>query len=52
MTGKSFIPICGAFAGGTRGKVKELVVFFGADGVVKNFAFTDSPVESKFGPGS
>jgi hypothetical protein len=51
MTGKSFIPIYGIFAGGMRGNVKELVVFFGTDNVVKNFTFTDSPVEGRYGVG-
>lgn len=48
VTGKTFIPIYGAFAGGARGEAKELTVVFGEDGIVQKFAFTDSPVEAGY----
>jgi outer membrane protein assembly factor BamE (lipoprotein component of BamABCDE complex) len=48
VTGKSFIPIYGAFAGGAKGQMKELTVLFDTQGIVRKFAFTDSAIESRY----
>jgi len=46
MTATSFIPIVGLFASGTKGKKKELVIFFDQKGVVQRHSMSTSDVES------
>jgi len=46
MTASSFIPVVSLFASGTKGKKKELVVFFDQDGVVQRHSMSTSDVET------
>jgi len=41
----NFIPVASLFASGTKGKKKELVVFFDQNGVVKKHSMSTSNVE-------
>jgi len=46
MTASSFIPVVSLFASGTKGKKKELVLFFDQQGVVQRHAMSTSDVET------
>ena len=45
----NFIPIVNLFASGMKGKKKELVVLFDADGIVKDYSMSTSNIEGKAG---
>ena len=42
----NFIPLVSLFASGSEGDKKELVVFFGENGVVKNYSMSTSKVDT------
>jgi len=44
MTASSFIPVVSLFASGTKGKKKELVIFFDQSGVVQRHSMSTSDV--------
>ena len=46
---KNFIPFAGIFASGTNGYKRELVVEFGSNDIVKNYAMNKSPVQTSSG---
>ena len=46
MTASSFIPVVSLFASGTKGKKKELVIFFDQKGVVQRHSMSTSDVET------
>jgi len=46
MTASSFIPVVSLFASGSKGKKKELVVFFDKNGVAQRHSMSTSDVET------
>ena len=46
MTASSFIPVVSLFSSGSKGKKKELVVFFDQHGVVQRHSMSTSDVET------
>lgn len=47
--GTSFIPIAGAFVGGTNVQVQQLTVLLKKDGTVENYTMNDSHPDVKMG---